>query len=145
MRSILIFIATIIFLLGHPDPVWASLKRIDVDLSTQKMVAYEDEKPIFNFTISSGKPWTPTPTGEFKTSTKLLSQRMRGSGYNLLNVSYVVYFYQSYAIHGTYWHNNFGWPMSHGCVNLRTLDMALLYSWIDYSIKIKIYGTTPRG
>jgi lipoprotein-anchoring transpeptidase ErfK/SrfK len=145
MRLFLIFIVTIIFLLGPLNVAWASQKRIDVDLTAQQLTAFEDEKVLYNFTISSGKPWTPTPTGEFKPYVKLPSTRMRGPGYNLPNVPYTVYFFQGYALHGTYWHNNFGRPMSHGCVNLRTPDMALLYSWIDMETKIRIYGTTPRG
>jgi lipoprotein-anchoring transpeptidase ErfK/SrfK len=63
--------------------------------------------------------------------------------YDLPNVPYVVYFYRGYAIHGTYWHNNFGHPMSHGCVNLSIADAKLLYFWIDYATPIIIYGVTP--
>ena len=68
-----------------------------------------------------------------------------GTYYDLPNVPYVVYFYKGYGIHGTYWHSNFGHPMSHGCVNVSIPDMALLYNWIDLATLIKIYGVTPVG
>jgi lipoprotein-anchoring transpeptidase ErfK/SrfK len=67
--------------------------------------------------------------GRFRIQTKLRSTRMSGPGYNLPNVPYTMYFYRGYAIHGTYWHNNFGHPMSHGCVNMRTGDAAWVYNW----------------
>ena len=57
-----------------------------------------------------------------------------GSGadaYNLPNVPYVMYFYQDYGLHGAYWHNNFGHPMSHGCINERITDAKALYDWAD--------------
>jgi len=54
---------------------------------------------------------------------------MSGPGYNLPNVQFVAYFYRDYAMHGTYWHDNFGHPMSHGCVNLRNIDAEWLYGW----------------
>jgi lipoprotein-anchoring transpeptidase ErfK/SrfK len=54
---------------------------------------------------------------------------MSGPGYYLPNVPYVMFFYKAYSLHGTYWHNNFGQPMSHGCVNLRTEDAQWLYEW----------------
>ncbi len=54
---------------------------------------------------------------------------MRGPGYDLPGVPYTMYFYKGYALHGTYWHNNFGHPMSHGCVNLRTSDAGWLFNW----------------
>lgn len=131
------------------NPVFAQgAKRVEVNLTQQRLYAFEGDTLIYNFLISSGK-WAPTPTGMFHPWTKLLSTRMTGGNkalgtyYDLPNVQYVVYFYQGYGIHGTYWHNNFGHPMSHGCVNVSTPDMALLYNWIDYSTPIKIYGVTP--
>jgi len=54
---------------------------------------------------------------------------MSGPGYYLPNVPYVMYFYKGYSLHGTYWHNNFGTPMSHGCVNMRTEEAKWLFEW----------------
>lgn len=144
-------------------------KRIYVDLTNQRLYAYEGEKKIFDFPVSTGK-WYPTPTGDFKIWVKLRYTRMSGGDpsigtfYNLPNVPYTMFYYgkdlpktRGFALHGAYWHNNFGYPMSHGCVNMRTEDIAKLYSWatpvsdgkITYvstdnqGTSITIYGETP--
>jgi LysM repeat protein len=104
-------------------------KWIDVNLSKQRLTAYQGNTPVFSALISGGLPRTPTVVGRFKINTKLRATRMRGPGYDLPNVPYTMYFYRGYAIHGTYWHNNFGRPMSHGCVNMRTSDAAWLFNW----------------
>ncbi len=70
---------------------------------------------------------TPTVTGTYKIWIKLVSTTMAGPGYYLTDGPYVMYFYQGYGLHGTYWHNNFGNPMSHGCVNLPTPESEWLY------------------
>lgn len=126
-------------------------KRVEVSLTSQRLYAYEGNTVVYDFPISSGKPWWPTPTGTFKPWTKLRYDRMIGGSkaagtyYNLPNVPHVVYFYQGYAIHGAYWHNNFGHPMSHGCINVSPANMALLYPWIEYSTPITIYGQAPSS
>ena len=102
---------------------------IDINLSRQRLTAYQGNTAVFSTLISGGLPRTPTVVGRFKVNTKLTSTRMRGPGYDLPNVPYTMYFYRGYAIHGTYWHNNFGRPMSHGCVNMRTSDAAWLFNW----------------
>jgi len=102
---------------------------IDVNLSQQRLTAYQGNSAVFSAAISGGLPRTPTVTGRFRVQTKLRSTRMRGPGYDLPGVPYTMYFHKGYAIHGTYWHNNFGRPMSHGCVNMRTQDAAWLFSW----------------
>jgi lipoprotein-anchoring transpeptidase ErfK/SrfK len=84
---------------------------------------------VFSFTASTGLTYTPTVLGEFNIYWKLKSTLMTGPGYYLPNVPYTMYFYGSYAIHGTYWHDNFGTPMSHGCVNLKTDDAQKLFDW----------------
>ena len=104
-------------------------KWIDINLSKQRLTAYQGNTPVFSALISGGLPRTPTVVGRFKINTKLRATRMRGPGYDLPNVPYTMYFYRGYAIHGTYWHNNFGRPMSHGCVNMRTSDAAWLFNW----------------
>lgn len=148
-------------------------KRIEVDLTNQRLYAYEGDKKVFDFVISTGKPWWATPTGEFRPWIKLRYTRMRGGSralgtyYDLPNVPFVMFFsndkipgWKGYAIHGTYWHNNFGHPMSHGCVNLKTPDAEKLYYWAapglegHQSIKVTnhnpgtriiIYGKTPTN
>ncbi len=112
-----------------PPPGPVTGRWIDVDISAQRLTAYQGNTPVFSALISSGLPRTPTVIGRFKIYTKLRSTRMRGPGYDLPGVPYTMYFYKGYALHGTYWHNNFGHPMSHGCVNLRTQDAAWLFNW----------------
>lgn len=104
-------------------------KWIDVNVTTQTLSAYEGDKLVFTTKVSTGLPRTPTVLGTFRIRTKLRAQTMAGPGYYLPNVPYVMYFYGGYAIHGTYWHNNFGRPMSHGCVNMRTSEAKWLYDW----------------
>lgn len=112
-----------------PAPSGGAGRWIDINLSKQRLTAYEGNTPVFSTLISGGLPRTPTVVGRFRIRTKLASTRMTGPGYDLPNVPYTMYFYRGYAIHGTYWHNNFGRPMSHGCVNMRTSEAAWLYNW----------------
>ncbi|WP_376788921.1 L,D-transpeptidase [Thermoflexus sp.] len=112
---------------GRPFPS----RWILVDLSDQELTAYEGETPILRTKVSTGRPRTPTVVGTFRIYLKVRAQTMTGPGYWLPNVPYVMYFYQGYALHGTYWHNNFGQPMSHGCVNLPTPVAEQLYQWAD--------------
>ncbi|NJN82797.1 MAG: L,D-transpeptidase [Caldilineaceae bacterium] len=108
---------------------------IRVDLSEQQVIAYNGQRPVRAFIISSGLPGTPTVTGEFRIRTKVVSQTMSGGNpelgtyYNLPGVQWVQYFHAEYGFHGTYWHNNFGNPMSHGCVNMTNADAKWLFDW----------------
>jgi lipoprotein-anchoring transpeptidase ErfK/SrfK len=108
-------------------------KWIRVDLSEQTVVAYEDNKPVRAFIISSGLPRTPTVTGEFRIRTKVKAQTMSGGTgayyYSLPGVKWVQYFYGDYSFHGTYWHNDFGQPKSHGCINMTNADAKWLFDW----------------
>ncbi len=118
-------------------------KWIDVNLSKQKLVAYEGTTPVFSSLVSTGVAGLPTVTGTFNIYVKYQSQLMTGgsgsSYYYLPNVPYVMYFYQAYAIHGTYWHNNFGHPMSHGCVNLPTPAAQWMYNWASVGTPVNIH------
>jgi lipoprotein-anchoring transpeptidase ErfK/SrfK len=106
-------------------------KWIDVDLTRQQLTAYEGSTPRLQVSVSTGLPRTPTVVGEFRIYWKLLASDMAGPNYYLPDVPYTMYFYRSYALHGTYWHDNFGHPMSHGCVNLRTEEAKWLFDWAD--------------
>lgn len=109
-------------------------KWIDISLDEQRLRAYEGDTVVIEFPISSGK-WAPTPEGEFniwyKTRAQLMSggSKSLGTYYYLPNVPHNMFFYQGYAIHGAYWHNNFGQPMSHGCVNSPLAQVAQLFEW----------------
>lgn len=145
-------------------------KRIEVDLSSQKLYAFEDGKKVAEFVVSTGK-WGRTPTGTFHIWTKYLRTKMEGGNkalhtyYYLPNVPYTMFFYndeipksRGYGIHGTYWHANFGETMSHGCVNMRTRDVEKLFYWAEPEIgeasyvnataenpgtEVVIYGKAP--
>ncbi len=109
-------------------------KWIDISLSEQRLRAYEGDRIVMEFPISSGK-WSPTPEGTFNIWYKTRSQTMSGGSrelgtyYALANVPSNMFFHQGYAIHGAYWHNNFGHPMSHGCVNSPLSYAAQIFEW----------------
>ena len=104
-------------------------KWIEIDLSEQRLYAHEGQETMLKARVSTGTAQYPTVKGRFKIYAKYRSTRMRGPGYNLPNVPWTLFFYKDYAIHGTYWHNNFGHPMSHGCVNLKTEHAKWLFKW----------------
>ncbi len=112
---------------------------IDIDLSQQTVYAYEGNTLMNSFIVSTGTWQTPTVTGTYKIWIKLLSTTMTGPGYYLPNVPYTMYFYKGYGLHGTYWHNNFGTPMSHGCVNLRTSDAEWLYYFASVGTTVNVH------
>lgn len=111
----------------------------DVDLSDQRMYAYEGDTLVNSFVVSTGTWQTPTVTGKFKVWVKLRSAPMSGPGYYLPDVPYVMYFYGDYGIHGTYWHNNFGVPMSHGCVNLSIPDAEWAYNFASVGTVVNVH------
>src|SRR3989338_2782187 len=128
-------------------------KHIFVHLITQTLTAYQGDTLFLKTLVSTGK-WNKTPTGEFTIWTKFRATKMSGGSgndyYYLPNVPYVMFFSGSgvsaatgFSLHGTYWHNNFGHPMSHGCVNMRTADAQKLFYWAGINEKITIYGQTP--
>lgn len=112
---------------------------IDVDLSQQRVYAYEGEAVVNSFLVSTGTWQTPTVTGEYKIWIKLRYTDMSGPGYYLPNVPYTMYFYKGYGLHGTYWHNNFGTPMSHGCVNLSLPDAEWLYNFASVGTVVNVH------
>ena len=112
---------------------------IDVDLTNQSLYAYEGDSVVNSFIVSTGTWLTPTVTGQYKVYVKIRSGSMSGPGYFLPDVPYIMYFYKSYGLHGTYWHNNFGTPMSHGCVNLRTDNAAWLYNWASVGTVVNVH------
>ncbi|NLG40734.1 MAG: L,D-transpeptidase [Chloroflexi bacterium] len=114
-------------------------KWIDINLSEQKLYAYEGNELVSWFWVSTGLPDTPTVTGTYSVYIKLLYDDMTGPGYYLPDVPYVMYFYNGYGIHGTYWHSNFGYPMSHGCVNMETSEAGWLYNWAFVGIPINVH------
>jgi hypothetical protein len=110
----------------HPE------KRIEVDLSEQALTCYEGDAPVFFTRIASGVWDTPTPRGEFQVLYKRHTQRMIGDDYDLAGVAFPTYFtWSGVAIHGTYWHNDYGRPHSHGCLNVASSAARWVFRWAD--------------
>jgi lipoprotein-anchoring transpeptidase ErfK/SrfK len=112
---------------------------IDVDLSDQMTYAYEGDVIVNSFLVSTGTWLHPTVTGQFSIYVKYEYADMAGPGYYLPDVPYVMYFYDGYGLHGTYWHSNFGTPMSHGCINLTIPDSEWLFYWADIGTLVNIH------
>jgi len=123
-----------------PSELKPGERWIDVNLSQQTVVAFEGETPKYATLISSGKKSSikekdhRTPTGTWRIYVKHLTDTMDGDGtaagdlpYSIEDVPYVMYFHKSYALHGAFWHANYGVEMSHGCVNLAPLDAKYLF------------------
>ena len=140
-------------------PSWAASGRgwIDVSIDRQTLVAYEGARPVFVTLVSTGADGTGDPEtthstiqGEFALHTKHVSVTMDGDEvgdeYDLRDVPYVQYFKEGYALHAAYWHDGFGTPRSHGCINLSPLDARWLFSWTSPSVPATWHGAmSPRG
>lgn len=120
------------------------LKWIEVNLSKQTTTLYTGDQPVHSFLISSGvHPW-PTPTGTFKVWLKNPVQRMRGGTreagdyYDLPNVRWNTYFNRDIGFHTAYWHNNFGRPMSHGCINMREADAKVVFDFASIGTMVVV-------
>lgn len=121
-------------------------KKIEVSIGHQKLVCYEDNVPVFETKISTGLDYSPpngelpwnTPKGDFNVFSKMPSKHM-GDGrltgnpedYELPGVPWTTFFETSgVAFHGTWWHDDFGTPRSHGCVNMRSEEAKWLFRWV---------------
>ena len=129
--------------LGVADP---NQRWIEIDLSDQRLRAWDGNNLFLESPVSTGLPWWPTPKGEFRIWIKLRYSDMEGGEgkyyYNLPNVPYVMFFenenvpgWRGYGLHGTYWHNDFGTRRSHGCVNLPTSVAGQLFYWTNPNLK----------
>ncbi len=125
-------------------PLATSTKYILVDRSDQTLTAFDGDTVFMEVSISTGLQLTPTPRGTFTVYKKTPSRYMQGplpgisdQYYDLPGVPWNLYFtYQGGVIHGAYWHESFGKPWSHGCVNLRTVEAEELYRWAPIGTKV---------
>lgn len=135
-----------------PDERW-----IDVNLSSQTLVAYIGKTPVFATLVSSGKESKikdkdhSTPRGQWRVREKHLTTTMDGDGtaagdlpYSIEDVPYVMYFHKAYALHGAFWHRNYGVRMSHGCINLAPLDAKRLFYFASPETPIGWHGSWAR-
>ena len=119
-------------------------RNVVVDLSDQRAYFYENGAVVSSTAMSSGLPGHDTTPGNFRITAKLRSQNMgnpdltKPPNYYTKNVPWVMYFNGDQALHGAYWHNNFGHRMSHGCVNLPVDVAAFLYQWAPMGTEVRV-------
>lgn len=121
-----------------PPAMIGTGREIIVDLSDSRVYAYENGVLMRNVLASMGMQMTPTVQGDFTVQRKYYAQTMTGPGYYLPDVPFVMYFYAGYALHGTYWHSNWGQPMSHGCVNLPTMEAEWFFNFADVGTPVHV-------
>jgi lipoprotein-anchoring transpeptidase ErfK/SrfK len=117
-------------------------RHIDVNLSTQRAVLYENDQVVQSWAVSSGLSGTTTPTGNFEVFAHVNMQNMGcgpTSSYCTKNVPWVTYFAPDIAFHGAYWHNNFGTPMSHGCVNMPVSQAKYVFDWAPNGTEVSVH------
>lgn len=124
---------------ARPDSVGQDERWVDVDLSSQTAYAMQGDQVINSFLVSTGLYPHTTVTGVYRIYVKYRYADMYGEDYNLADVPYVMYFYEGYGLHGTYWHHNFGHPMSHGCVNMRTADAGWMYEYTVVGTVVSVH------
>lgn len=138
-----------------------SEKWIEVDLSDKKLYAWEGNRKVYEFLVSTGRPGYETPTGEFRVWRKVLSQAYRGGSkargdyYYLPNVPFSLFWggkgvpnWKGYAIHGAYWHNDFGIKnRSAGCINMKVEEAGIIYQWAGPAMPkgVKALNTTAEN
>ncbi|MDX2160575.1 MAG: L,D-transpeptidase [bacterium] len=122
-------------------------KWISVDLYEQVAIAYEGVRPVFATLVSSGLAEWPTNEGVFHVYVRYPRTIMSGAEgqpdfYYLEEVPWTMYFDGDIGLHGTYWHDGFGYRHSHGCVNLSITDSHWLYDWASSEIDLTIPADT---
>ncbi len=124
-------------LIARSSTVAGTIKRlehsrqrwIEINLSSQRLIAWEGKTPVYAVLISTGKSSTPTQPGVFAIQSRYRYAHMKGPGYDVSDVPYTMYYDGGYAIHGAYWHRRFGTPVSHGCINLAVDHARWLFNW----------------
>jgi hypothetical protein len=125
-----------------PSDLAPGEKWIDVNVSTQTLVAFEGTKPVFATLVSTGRRDAqddskdhPSPTGAFRIREKHIATTMDDDSatdgpYSIEDVPWVMYFEKGYALHGAFWHSQFGHEHSHGCINMTPHDAHELFGWV---------------
>ena len=142
---------------AKPEGVADSEKWLDIDLAAQTLVAYVGGKPVFATLVSTGRikdELDPlknfeTPAGEFRITSKHLTATMDGDHaidgpYSIEDVPYVMYFQLAFALHSAFWHNGFGRPRSHGCVNLAPADARWVFNFVEPALPLPWHGVFPK-
>lgn len=141
---------------SFPSFATGDRKWVDVSVKEQSLVAYVGRRPVYATLVSTGRsgmadPETTDATvrGSFMIYQKEVSATMdgdedRADSFNLHDVPFVQYFHKGYALHGTYWHDDFGKARSHGCVNLAPADAAWLFEWTDPVVPPEWHGVLNK-
>ncbi|MEM9214921.1 MAG: L,D-transpeptidase [Cyanobacteria bacterium P01_F01_bin.150] len=117
---------------------------LEVDLSKQRLIAWEGNTQVYAVVISAGTEFDPTLPGSFTIQSKHESARMRGEGYDgstydIADVPFTMYYDGNYAIHGAYWHENFGTPVSRGCINVAVNHAEWFFSWASVGTPVVVH------
>lgn len=153
MRRFLVVVISLLFVhLFVPianAQIYTTDKLITVNIAGQTLTAWENGQVVHETKVSTGMKLTPTVKGSFKIRYKTPLHDMKGpspyknlypSGrYLVKNVPHSMYFYQGYAIHGAYWHNNFGRVASHGCVNVPLASAEWLYNFAEVGTQVEVF------
>jgi L,D-transpeptidase-like protein len=141
---------------SYPSFATGDRKWLDISIRQQSLVAYVGKRPVYATLVSTGRagmgdPETTLSTvrGTFMIYQKEVSSTMDGDedksdSFNLRDVPFVQYFHKGYALHGTYWHDDFGKVRSHGCVNLAAEDAAWLFEWTDPTVPADWHGVVNK-
>jgi lipoprotein-anchoring transpeptidase ErfK/SrfK len=141
---------------SYPSFATGDRKWLDVSIKDQTLVAYVGRRPVYVTLVSTGRSGLADPEetdatvrGSFMIYQKEVSSTMDGAedksdSFNLHDVPFVQYFHKGYALHGTYWHDEFGKARSHGCVNLAPADAAWLFEWTDPSVPADWHGVLNK-
>jgi len=142
----------------RPNGIGEQDRWIDLDLTTQSLVAYLGDKPVYATLVSTGRIRNErnpavnheTPTGRFHILSKHVSATMDGDhaifgAYSLEDVPYVQFFRGAFALHGAFWHDKFGRPASHGCINLAPADALWLFDWTLPEVPLAWHAAYPQS
>jgi lipoprotein-anchoring transpeptidase ErfK/SrfK len=141
---------------SFPSFATGDRKWIDISINDQSLVAYVGTRPVYATLVSTGRGGLGDPEkaqatvrGTFMVYQKHVSATMDGEedkadSFNLQDVPFVQYFHKGYALHGTYWHDEYGKVRSHGCVNLAPEDAAWLFEWTDPNVPLGWHGAVNK-
>jgi lipoprotein-anchoring transpeptidase ErfK/SrfK len=118
---------------------YTNTRWIEINVSTQRLIAWEGRTPVYAIIVSTGTDDHPTLVGSFAVQSKHRTARMQGDDYDVPDVPFVMYYDGNYGIHGAYWHRSFGTPVSHGCVNVAVDHAEWLFNWATIGTPVIVH------
>lgn len=141
-------VAQVVVNTASPDGTNGTARWIDVNLAEQTLAVYQDHRLVFATMIASGMEPFWTRPGTFQIQSKIESETMRNNDpsdfYYLENVPWTMYFDGPRALHGAYWRTRFGYPQSHGCVNLSVGDAHWIFDWVTQGDWVFVHDPTGQ-